>query len=153
MKNKESIKIIATNRGAGRNYFILEVYESGIVLTGSEVKSVREGKVNLKEGFGRIEEGEAFLHNVHINPYFFAGTPSDPVRKRKLLLHRGELNRLVGTIVGKGLAFIPLKMYLKGGKIKLEMGLAKGKKIHDKRETLKKRESRRDIERAMRTKR
>ncbi|OIN96777.1 SsrA-binding protein [Candidatus Desantisbacteria bacterium CG1_02_38_46] len=144
-------KIIAVNRKAYHNYFILETYESGLVLTGGEVKSLREGKVNLGDSFGRIEKNEAFLYNMHISPYFYdAKEEYDPLRTRKLLFHREEINRLIGKINQKGLTLIPLKLYFKKGRAKIELGLAKGKKLHDKREVLKKKADKREIDRAMR---
>lgn len=142
-------KIIAVNRRAGHDYFILETYEAGLALTGGEVKSLREGKVNIKDSFGRIEEGEAFLYNMHINPYFYDQSDYNPLRTRKILLHREEINRIFGKTTQKGLALIPLKLYFKSGKAKIELGLAKGKKLHDKREDLKRRADQREIDRAM----
>lgn len=144
-------KIITVNRKAYHNYFIVETYEAGIVLTGGEVKSLREGKINIGDSFGRIEEGEAFLYNMHISPYFYDKQEEyDPLRTRKLLFHREEINRLTGRINQKGLTLIPLRLYFKKGKAKIELGLAKGKKLHDKREVLKKKADEREMDRAMR---
>lgn len=144
-------KIITVNRKASHNYFVFETYEAGLVLTGGEVKSLRDGKVNIGDSFGRIEEGEAFLYNMHISPYFYDKQEEyEPLRTRKLLLHREEIKRLLGKISQKGLTLIPLKLYFKKGKAKIELGLAKGKKIHDKREALKKRADRMEVDRAMR---
>jgi len=144
-------KIITINRKARHDYFIIEIYEAGLVLTGGEVKSLRDGKVNIGDSFGRIEQGEAFLYNMHISPYFYDSEEEyEPLRTRKLLLHHEEINRLLGKMSQKGLTLIPLKLYFKKGKAKIELGLAKGKKIHDKREALKKRADRMEVDRAMR---
>ena len=145
------IKIISDNRQARYLYEILESYEAGIVLVGTEVKSIRAGKVNLKDGYAIIRQGEAWLLNVHISPYKAGGDyfNHEPRRTRKLLLHRKEINRLIGKVEQQGLTLIPLKMYFKGGRIKIAIGLGKGKKIHDKRESIKRREDKRDIARAM----
>ena len=146
----KNIKIIATNKKAGYNYAISETYEAGIVLTGGEVKSLRNGKVNIGDSFARIEKNEVFLMNMHINPYFYdAKKEYDPLHNRKLLLHKQEILRLLGKVSQKGLALIPLKLYFKDGKAKVELGLAKGKKIHDKRETLKKKADQMDVDRAI----
>jgi len=143
-------KIIALNKKAGHDYFIIEKYEAGLVLTGSEVKSLRGGKVTIKDSFGRVERGEAFLYNMHISPYFFdQKTDYNPERTRKLLLHHSEINKLVGTVSAKGLTLIPLKIYFKNGIAKIELGVAKGKKTHDKREDLKKKAAKMEIDRAM----
>ncbi len=145
------IRIISDNRQARYLYEILETYEAGIVLVGTEVKSIRAGKVNLKDGYAIIRQGEAWLLNVHISPYKAGGEyfNHEPRRTRKLLLHRKEINRLIGKVEQQGLTLIPLKMYFKGGRIKISIGLGKGKKIHDKRESIKRREDKRDIARAM----
>ena len=145
------IRIISDNRQARYLYEILESYEAGIVLLGTEVKSIRAGKVNLKDGYVIIRQGEAWLLNVHISPYKAGGDyfNHEPLRTRKLLLHRKEINRLIGQVEQKGLTLIPLKMYFKGGRIKISIGLGKGKKIHDKRESIKQREDKRDMARAM----
>ena len=145
------IKIISDNRKARFLYEILESYEAGLVLTGTEVKSIRAGKVNLRDGYAIIRQGEAWLLNVHISPYQAGGTyfNHEPRRTRKLLLHKKEINRLLGKVEQQGLTLVPLKMYFKGGKVKVSIGLAKGKKIHDKRETIKRREDKRDMARAL----
>jgi len=143
-------KIISTNKKALHEYEILETYESGIVLVGSEVKSLREGKAALKDGFGRIEGEEAFLYNVHISPYEKSSTKDyDPKRKRKLLLHKHEIKRLMGRVQQRGLTLVPLEMYFKDGNAKVSLGLARGKKTYDKREALKRREAEREIRRSM----
>lgn len=142
------MKIIALNRKANYDYHIEETYEAGIMLKGTEVKSVREGKVNLKDSFGLIEGNEIFVHNMHISPYEMGSRFNvDPLRKRKLLLHRREIDRLRGHISRKGFTIIPLKLYFKSGVAKLEIALAKGKKQHDKRERLKKKDRERALQR------
>jgi SsrA-binding protein len=145
------IKIITDNRQARYLYEILETYEAGVELTGTEVKSIRAGRVNLKDGYALLRNGEAWLINVHISPYQASGQyfNHEPRRTRKLLLHRKEINRLIGQVEQKGLTLIPLKMYFKRGWIKVSIGLAKGKKIHDKRESVKRREDQREMARAI----
>lgn len=144
------MKVLAQNRKARFEYEFLERFTAGISLTGSEVKSVREGRVNLQDGYVVFEGGEAFLVNVHISPYANAGYAGhDPLRPRKLLLHKQEIKRLAGKVQEKGLTLIPLAIGLEGNWIKVELALAKGKKIHDKRETLKRRELDREAEAAM----
>lgn len=149
-KETEGFKIISDNRQARFEYEILETYEAGIELMGTEVKSIRAGKVNLRDGFGLIRNGEALLLNVHISPH--ATTTQqfnhDPRRTRKLLLHRQEIRKLIGKVEQQGLTLVPLKMYLKRGWIKVDIALVRGKKLHDKREDLKKRQDQRDMERA-----
>lgn len=138
--------VVATNRKAWHDYHILETLEAGLVLVGTEVKSLREGRANLKDSFARIKKGEAYLFNAHISPYHMAGPANhDPTRTRKLLLHRQEINRLTGRVAEKGLTLIPLKLYFKRGKAKVELALAKGKKLYDKRETLKARAHEREM--------
>jgi SsrA-binding protein len=150
-KQDEKIKIIADNRQARHLYEILETYEAGIQLMGTEVKSIRAGRVNLRDGYVLIRKGEAWLINVHISPYQASGEyfNHEPRRSRKLLLHRKEINKLVGQIEQKGLTLVPLKMYFKDSWIKVSIGLAKGKKLHDKREDLKRRQDQRDMARMM----
>lgn len=144
------MKVLAQNRKARFEYEFLERLVAGIALTGSEVKSVREGRVNLQDGYVTFEGGEAFLVNVHIAPYANAGYAGhDPMRARKLLLHKREIKRLWGKVQEKGLTLIPLAIGLEGNWIKVELALAKGKKVHDKRETLKRRELDREAEAAM----
>ena len=146
----EGIKVVAENRQARFEYFILDSYETGIVLKGDEVKSIRQGAVNLKDSFGIINKGEVFLRNCHITPYkkgsYFN---SEARRDRKLLLKRSEIAKLSGKVNEKGLTLIPLKIYLKGSLIKLELGLCQGKKLYDKRETLKQRTQEREAQRAV----
>jgi len=146
--------IIVTNRKALRDYFILETFEAGIELKGSEIKSIRERRANLKESFAKVEKGEIFLYNLHINPYEFARREEiDPTRPRKLLLRKREIHSLAGKVGEKGLALIPLEIYLKKSFAKVKLALAKGKKFYDKREALKTKEARREIERSFRKKR
>tara|TARA_B100000029_G_C17547972_1_gene949129 strand:+ start:168 stop:617 length:450 start_codon:yes stop_codon:yes gene_type:complete len=141
---------VATNRKAYHEFHILETYEAGIQLQGSEVKSIREGKASLKESYVFIRKGEAWLKGAHIAAYSHTGFEGhEPVRDRKLLLHKKEISRIGSKLAEKGLTAIPTKLYFKGGLIKLEMGLAKGKKLHDKRDTKKKRDVERDIQRAL----
>lgn len=147
----EGFKIVTDNRKARFLYEILETYEAGIQLTGTEVKSIREGKVNLQDGYALIRGGEAWLLNAHISPYTGSGEyfNHDPRRTRKLLLHREEIRKLVGKVEQQGLTLVPLKMYLKRGLVKVSIALAKGKKLHDKRESIKRREDQRDMQRAL----
>lgn len=143
-------KVISRNRKALHDYHIDETYEAGIVLTGTEVKSVRNARVNLKDSYAKVEEGELFLYNMHISPYEQGNRYNhEPLRVRKLLMHRGEINRLFGKVREKGYALVPLKIYFKGGRAKIEMALARGKRVYDKRQDLKDRESRREMERAV----
>lgn len=151
MKDKSDYKVVTDNRKARFLYEILETYEAGIQLTGTEVKSIREGKVNVQDGYALIRNGEAWLINVHISPYTTSSQyfNHDPRRTRKLLLHRQEIRKLIGKVEQQGLTLVPLKLYLKRGLVKVSLGLAKGKKLHDKREDLKRRQDQRDIQRAM----
>ncbi|MCL5961359.1 MAG: SsrA-binding protein SmpB [Chloroflexi bacterium] len=143
-------KVVATNRKAYHDYFIAETYEAGLALTGTEIKSVRAGKVSLREGYAKIERGEAWLVGVHIAPYEQGSYYNpDSRRSRKLLLHRSEIDRLRGKLDERGLTLIPLRVYLKGGRAKVELGLARGKKLYDKREAIAERDAKRQIERAM----
>ncbi|GAB4538354.1 MAG: SsrA-binding protein SmpB [Pleurocapsa sp.] len=149
-EKQKGIKIINDNRKARYLYEILETYEAGIELVGTEVKSIRAGKVNLRDGYAMIRNGEAWLLNVHISPYQAGGVyfNHEPRRNRKLLLHRQEINRLIGQVEQKGLTLVPLKMYFKGGWVKVVIGLGRGKKLHDKRETIKRRQDKREMARA-----
>jgi SsrA-binding protein len=129
------VKDIAANRQAFHNYEILEKFEAGLVLTGTEIKSAREGRVNLKDSYGLVKAGEVWLLNCHISPYSHGNYANhEPLRTRKLLLKRSEINRLIGRTTERGLTLVPLRMYLKEGRLKCELGLAKGRKVHDKRE-------------------
>ncbi|MBO8127261.1 MAG: SsrA-binding protein SmpB [Firmicutes bacterium] len=145
----ETVRTLATNRKAKHDYHILETMEAGIVLKGTEIKSVRNGRVNLKDSFARIEGGEIILYNMHISPYDYGNRENhDPLRPRKLLMHKAEIRRLVGKTQEKGLTLIPLSIYIKNGYAKVELALAKGKKLYDKREDLKRKQINREIERA-----
>ncbi len=150
-KDKEAIKIICQNKKARHEYELGDRYEAGLVLTGTEVKSLRLGKANLTDAYARIIGGEAYLLNAHISPYPWAYFGNhDPLRRRKLLLRRQELKRLVGRLGDQGQSFIPLKLYFKNGLAKAELALARGKKLHDKRHSLKEADAKRDMARAMR---
>lgn len=144
-------KVVATNRKAYHDYFIEEKYEAGIVLKGTEVKSLRDRRVNLQDSYADVKEGEVFLHHCHISPYSHGNMMNhDPIRTRKLLLHRKEINKLLGKTQQKGLTLIPLRIYFsERGQVKVELGLAKGKKQHDRRESIKAREAGREVERAI----
>lgn len=147
---EESEKIIATNRKAFADFDILEKYEAGIQLTGPEVKSIRDGRINLKDSYANIKNNEAFLFNCHISPYTFASdTEQNPTRTRKLLLNRREINRLMGKVNEKGLTIVPLRVYFKGKHVKVEVGLAKGKKIWGKREEKRKKAVEKEIRSAL----
>ena len=141
MAQQSDIKILSDNRSAGHNYQLLDRYEAGLVLTGTEVKSAKTGKIQLKESYAEITEGEAFLVNAHISEYSHGNLMNHaPVRRRKLLLHRGEIEKLRVETRERGLTIVPTKLYLKGGRIKVEIAVGKGKKFHDKREAIKARE-------------
>lgn len=150
-KKSSGQKTIADNRYARFQYEILETFEAGLELLGTEVKSIRAGRVNLRDGFATIRNGEVWLHNAHISPYNHSGNyfNHDPLRPRKLLLHRDEIRKLVGKIEQKGLTLVPLKLYFKSGWIKLSLGLGRGKKLHDKRESLKRKDDERQMARVM----
>jgi len=147
-----SIKVVATNKKARHDYFIEDTYEAGMVLRGSEVKSLRAGKINLRDSYARVKRGEVFVYNMHISPYSHATYDRpDPMRVRKLLLKKREIRKLVGMVSEKGFALVPLRVYFnERGRAKMELGVCKGKKLYDKRAALKKRDAQRDLERAMR---
>lgn len=149
--SSKGYKVVSDNRQARFQYEILETYEAGIELLGTEVKSIREGRVNLRDGFALVRDGEVWLQNVHISPSKSASQffNHDPRRTRKLLLHRDEIRKLIGKTEQKGLTLVPLKLYLKRGWVKVSLGLARGKKLHDKRETLKRKQINREVERAL----
>ena len=154
VEKKAEDPVVVTNRKAFHDYFIEETFEAGISLRGTEVKSLREGRINLKESFAMVENEEVFLYNCHISPYSHGNIFNhDPTRKRKLLLRKGEIQRLLGKTQQKGLTIIPLKIYFKRGWAKVELALAKGKKLYDKRDTDAKRSAQREIEKAVRGKR
>ena len=149
--DKDKVKIISDNRQARHLYEILEVYEAGVELVGTEVKSIRAGRVNLRDGYALIRNGQAWLINAHISPYERSAEyfNHEPRRTRKLLLHRKEITKLIGQVEQKGLTLVPLKMYFKGSWVKITLGLGKGKKLHDKREDIKRRNDQRQMARAM----
>ncbi len=143
MKTK-GIKVLATNRKARHEFFIEDTFETGIVLTGTEVKSIRQGKVNIKESYAVIDNGEVFIQGMHISPYEQGNIYNvDPLRVRKLLLHRREIRKLIGETKQKGFTLVPLSIYLKDGRVKVEIALAKGKKLYDKRDTIAKKDAER----------
>ena len=147
-------KVFATNKKAFHDYFILEKFEAGIVLLGTEVKAIREGKLNLKDSYAMVQGGEAFLFNCHISPYSHGNRENhDPTRTRKLLLHQKEIRKLIGKTQEKGLTVVPLRVYLKRGKVKIELGIARGKKQIDKRETVRRKEADREAAAAMKYRR
>ncbi len=150
MAVESPIKILSDNRQAGHNYYLLERYEAGIVLAGTEVKAAKNGKIQLKDAFAEVQGNEAWLMNAHISPYSHGNRENhEPVRKRKLLLHRAEIDKLLGKTREKGLALVPTKIYLKNGKIKCELAVARGKKLHDKRESERTREMQAEARAAM----
>ena len=145
---KESFKLIANNKKAYHDFFIDDKYETGIELFGTEVKSIRMGKCSIKESFVRIEKGEVYIYGMHINPYEKGNIfNKDPLRVRKLLLHKTEINKLAAKIAEKGYSLVPLQVYFKGSLVKVEIGLARGKKLYDKRDDIAKKDQRREVER------
>ena len=151
---EEAQKNIAENRKAFHDFHILETFEAGVALLGTEVKAIREGNVNLRDSFARVEDGEIWIYNVHINPYSHRGyADHDPKRKRKLLLHRQEIRKLIGRTVERGMTLVPTRMYFRNGHVKVAIGLAKGKQAHDKRETIKRREADRETRAAVKERR
>ncbi|MBC7088188.1 MAG: SsrA-binding protein SmpB [Tissierellales bacterium] len=144
--SEKQVKLVASNKKARHDYFIEDTIEAGIVLTGTEVKSIRQGKVNIKDSYANIENGEVFLYNMHISPYEQGNIYNvDPLRVRKLLLNRREIRKLIGMTTIKGYTLVPLSLYFKNGKVKVELAIAKGKKLYDKRETIAKRDAERKI--------
>src|SRR5919106_2404936 len=153
-EREQAQKSIAENRKAFHDYHIIETFEAGIVLVGTEVKAIREGSANLRDSFARLEDGQVWLYNVHINPYSHRGYADHaPTRKRKLLLHRHEIRKLIGKTVEKGMTLVPTKLYFKNGHVKVALALAKGKQAHDKRETIKRREVDRETRAAVKERR
>jgi len=147
-KDTKSTKLIANNKKAYHDYFIEDKYETGIELFGTEVKSIRMGKCSIKESFIRIEKGEVYIYGMHINPYEKGNIfNKDPLRVRKLLLHKTEINKLAGKIAEKGYTLVPLQVYFRGSLVKVEIGLARGKKLYDKRDDIAKKDQRREMER------
>ena len=148
----EPKRLIAENRKARHDYHVLEVFETGVVLLGTEVKAIREGRVNLRDSFARLERGEVWLLNVHISPYSHRGYADHPEkRQRKLLMHRHEIQKLTGKVAEKGLTLVPLEMYFKDGRVKVALALVKGKQTHDKRETIRRREIDRETRAAVKS--
>ena len=149
-KTEPGHKLVATNKKAFHDYFILEKLEAGVSLLGTEVKSIREGRINLKDSYANIREGEAFLFNCHISPYTHGNRQNhEPTRTRKLLLQRKEIRKLIGKTQEKGLTLVPIRVYLKRGLVKIELGVARGKKLYDKRETERRKETDREARAAM----
>jgi SsrA-binding protein len=147
-------KNIAENRKAFHDYHVLETFEAGVALLGTEVKSIREGRVNLRDSYAQVSEGEVYMHNVHIQPYSHRGySEHPPMRARKLLLHSHEIRKLIGRTVERGMTLVPLRMYFKNGRVKIALGLARGKQAHDKREAIKKREVDRETRAAVKGRR
>ena len=145
---------IAENRKAHHDFHLLETFEAGLVLLGTEVKAIREGRVNLRDSFARVEDGEVFLYNVNISPYSHRGyAEHEPLRRRKLLLHRDEIRKLIGKTVERGMTLVPVRLYFKNGRVKVAVSLAKGKKEYDKRETIKRREVDRETRAAVKSRR
>lgn len=152
MGTKHNGKTLAQNRKAFHDFFIEETFEAGIALTGTEIKSIRKGSVSMRDAYAQIENGEVWLHNMHVSPYEQGNRFNhEPLRPRKLLLHRAEIAKLIGATKEKGYTLVPTKLYLKNGFCKVEIGLAKGKKLYDKRESAKRRDAERDIQRALRS--
>ncbi len=146
----EEVKQVATNRKAYHDYFLEDTYEAGIVLTGTEIKSVRAARVNLRDGFVQLRNGEAWLVNVHISPYDFGNRENhEPRRERKLLLHRQEIRKLQGKVAERGWTIVPLRMYLKNGRAKVEIALVRGKRLYDKKDAIAERDANRDLRRAI----
>jgi SsrA-binding protein len=151
-EREKAQKSIAENRKAFHDFHLLESFEAGLVLLGTEVKAIREGRVNLRDSFARVEDGEVFLYNVNISPYSHRGyADHEPLRRRKLLLHRSEIRKLIGKTVEKGMTLVPVRLYFKDGRVKVSVSLAKGKKDFDKRETVKKREADRETRAAVKS--
>ena len=147
---KEDLKLVANNKKAYHDYFIDEKYEAGIELHGTEVKSIRMGKCSIKESFIRIENGEVFVYGMHVSPYEKGNIfNKDPLRVKKLLLHKAEINKLAGKVAEKGYTLVPLQVYLTRGKVKVEIGLARGKKLYDKRQDMAKKDAKREMDRAL----
>jgi len=149
-EREQAQKNIAENRKAFHDYHILETFEAGIALLGTEVKAIREGNVNLRDSYAQVHEGEVWVYNIHIKPYSHRGySDHEPTRKRKLLLHRQEIRKLIGKTVEKGMTLVPTRLYFKDGRVKVALGLARGKQEHDKRETIKRREADRETRAAV----
>jgi SsrA-binding protein len=153
-EREEAQKNVAENRKAFHDYHILETFEAGLALLGTEVKAIREGNVNLRDSYAQVNDGEVWVYNIHIKPYSHRGySDHEPTRKRKLLLHRQEIRKLIGRTVERGMTLVPTRMYFKNGRVKIALGLAKGKQAHDKRETIKRREADRETRAAVKERR
>jgi SsrA-binding protein len=153
-EREQAQKNVSENRKAFHDYHILETFEAGMVLLGTEVKSIREGNVNLRDSYARVEGGEIWIYNVHITPYSHRGYfDHEPTRRRKLLLHRSEIRKLIGKTVERGMTLVPTRIYFRNGHVKVAIGLAKGKKAHDKRETIKRRDAERETRAAVKERR
>ena len=153
-EREQAQKNIAENRKAFHDYHIVETFEAGMVLVGTEVKAIREGSANLRDSFARLEDGEVWIYNIHINAYSHRGyADHEPTRRRKLLLHRREIRKLIGKTVEKGMTLVPTRLYFKNGHVKVALALAKGKQAHDKRETIKRREIDRETRAAVKERR
>jgi SsrA-binding protein len=151
---EQAQKNVAENRKAFHDYHILETFEAGVALLGTEVKAIREGNVNLRDSYARVDDGEVWIYNVHIKPYSHRGySDHEPTRRRKLLLHRHEIRKLIGRTVERGMTLVPTRMYFKSGRVKIAVGLARGKQAHDKRETIKRREADRETRAAVKERR
>ncbi|MEQ1869827.1 MAG: SsrA-binding protein SmpB [Vicinamibacterales bacterium] len=145
---------VSENRKAFHDYHLVETFEAGLVLLGTEVKAIREGRVNLRDSYARVEEGEIFVYNIHISPYSHRGyADHEPLRRRKLLLHRQEIRKLIGKTVERGMTLVPVRMYFKNGRVKIAVSLAKGKKDYDKRDAIKKRDTDRETRAAIKSRR
>ena len=153
-ERKKAERLITENRKAFHDFHILETFEAGVALLGTEVKSIREGRVNLRDSFARVEQGEVFLYNVHISSYSHRGyADHEPLRRRKLLLRKQEIRKLIGKTVERGMTLVPVRLYFKNNRVKVGLGLAKGKQAHDKRETIRRREVDRETRAALKTRR
>jgi SsrA-binding protein len=149
-ERQKAEKIVADNRKALHAYHVLETFEAGVALLGTEVKAIREGRVNLRDSYGRVEDGEVFVLNIHISPYSHRGySDHEPLRRRKLLLHKHEIRKVIGKTAERGMTLVPLRMYFKNGRVKLAIGLARGKKDYDRRETIRRRETDRETRAAL----
>lgn len=152
-KSESGYKLIAQNKKANHDYFIEDTFEAGVVLAGTEVKSIRMGQASIKESFVRVKDGEVYIYNMHINPYEKGNIfNKDPLRTRKLLLHKSEISKILGAITQKGYTIVPLKIYIKGSLVKVLIGVAKGKKLYDKREEIAKKDQRRQAEKDFKVK-
>ncbi len=148
-KRERGDRTVITNRRARHDYLVLDTYEAGIMLAGAEVKSIRDGRANLQDAYARVEDGEVFLHGMHVSPYAFSRAEHDPVRKRKLLLHRGEIDELARKTDERGVTLVPLRVYFKDGRAKVELALARGKRSYDKRQAIAARDAKREAEREL----